>query len=248
MGWELVPSGQSYAGRTQFYTFTRSINNPEIRNSTVGYTKKTNPGHWSWQSGNLWLADEVCIRWVNDTESPFIFKHMQICTCACNSGGRSFWAWGGQMPPCGGWGGVYYCYVRVSNDGVNYTASDVARSSVGDITTSNMLSPGRSPGTGANSASFYADWSDPDNFRNFDIVNSPIIQPGGSAYVHIAAESISGGTGYTSVMKFNLDVDVIEATIEPAEEKVVWQFQEDGKWHLIPDFFTNFDNGWKNNK
>lgn len=244
MGWELVPSGQTYEGRTQFYMFTRSLDDPSIRNSSQGYEKKTNPSHWSWQSGRLWLGDEVCIKWTNDTDSSFVFKHINIGTVACHSGGKSFWAWGGQMNPCYGYGGYYYCYVRVTNDnGSVYTASDVAESYVEDISSSNMISPGRSPGTGGNSASFRKDFT----FREFEIVNSPIIEPGGIAYVHLAAKSINGPTS-SSVMQFNMDADGVEAIIEPAEEKVIWQYQSDNKWHLIPDFFTKMSDDWNNNK
>lgn len=277
MGWELVPQGQSYAGKTQFYGFPRTYPDSgklttnemlSIRNSNIGYHKYSNPAYWSWQSGNLWMdgydltksqriddgEGELCIRYVNDQASAFVFSKLMIGTVACHSGGRPFWAWGGQMSAyrATGIGGGYYCYVRVTNDGgKTYTASDHYVATVADLDGPNMDSPGRSPGTGGNSASFAVSSSWPANrrmqLREFEIVNCPIINPGGIAYIHLAASHLNGSPD-NAVMKFNMNADAIEYDIKPATVPVVWRYQSDKQWHLIDDWYANLDSGWTNQK
>lgn len=240
MGWELVPSGQYGAGKTQMYEYPYTWTDKSKRGKN-SYKKATNPPYWTWQSGNLWTTGEVCIRYINDHEAAFVFKSLHIKTLACHSGGKLFWAWGAKMGPANGAGGGYYCYVSVTNDGgKTYQCSSPVEEIVADVTSSNMLSPGSGP---TQTASFSNDMP----YRDFELADCPVINPGGWAYIHLAASYINSKPG-REVMKFKMSADEVQAVIEPAEIPCVWQFQSDRQWHLIPDWYSKLPDGWHDNK
>lgn len=77
---------------------------------------------------------------MNDTEGALRLKSYSIKTTACDSGGLSYWAWGGLVGiPCVGYGGTYYTYVNVTNDNGNtYQRSSVVNVVVPNLSGTNM--------------------------------------------------------------------------------------------------------------
>lgn len=212
------------------------------------YTPCT-PHYFTWETGRLWMGkDSNAIKFVNDSKVPLKIGHVGIKTVSCHSGGRGYWAFGGYMeaPGCKGYGGTYTCYIRVSNDGEKtFEKCDVVSGkneiTIPAISSSNMNTPGSS---GTNTAKF----GDPPytgykglQFRNFEIGNCPIIQPGGIAYIHLKVDTHDGRD---CVIRFVLDTDELDVGFEPGTAPYIWRYCEDGKWHLRKPLYVSKNGKW----
>ena len=100
MGWEY------YNGKPQFYSYPNYIFNTSASKVYLknGVDSGTGSLHyWSWQTGSLFKDNDIVIKYTNDTEGAIRLKSYRIKTTACDSGGLSYWAWGGLVEtPCVG--------------------------------------------------------------------------------------------------------------------------------------------------
>lgn len=249
MGWEY------YNGKPQFYSYPNYVFNS---GATKKYEKNgVDPGtgslhYWSWQTGSIFKGHDIVIKYTNDTEGAIRLKSYSIKTTACDSGGLSYWAWGGLVEtPCVGYGGTYYTYVNVTNDnGKTYQSSSVANVNVPNLSKTNMNYRG-------SDATHSASFGNPPQYpegqpggmtgRVFELTDCPAIQPGGYAYVHLGVGHFNDPATdpISTVIRFKMDPGEMEVIAEPAENPVIWRFSEDKDWHLVKTLFKMTSSGWE---
>ena len=259
MGWEYTD------GKPQLYS--------KLSRSTGAPSRASNPPYWTWAMGTVWYNngdfEEEGVKYTNDTNKQMKIGSVSIKTCSCHSGGKGYWAWGGHISDseaCVGWGGRYYCYVMVSNDGgETFQTSSKGYHDVPPISSTNMNSPGYD---GTHTASFgnppYTGYSGL-TLHEYVIPDCPIIEPGGIAFVQFGIASLtdSGGnkvewadTTYSqkrkTVIRFVLNPTEMEVQFDPETAPYVWKFFKDTskgdtvpKWHLVKPVYIYQGNTWK---
>lgn len=244
MGWELTSNG-----KPQMYRWTTNAD------THIKEYKGSNPSYYTWAVGSTWYDPEsedytrdAAIKYVNDTSNPMTIGSISIKHVACDSNGKGYWAsTGWQSNACEGWGAIYQCFVRVSNDGGNYFESSGEFSNeINSIRNSggNMNSPGSSttrtavfgnpPYTGDKAL----------QLRNYTITNCPIIQPGGIAYVHFRVTN--NGHMSDTTIRFILNPSEMVVQFEPGQRPYVWRFENDNQWHLKRPIYVYRDGAWVN--
>lgn len=228
-------------GKPIIYNYEGGIDN--------GSYSEASPSYFTWQTGHYWnLNHSEAIKFKNDTKVPLKISHIGIKTVSCHSGGKGYWAAGGYMeaPGCTGKGGTYTSFVRVSNDGEKTferctVISGKNEITVPNITSSNMNSAGTS---GSDTAKF----GDPPytgnkalSYKNFEISDCPIIEPGGVAYIHIKVDT---DNSRSVVVRFVLDTDELDIAFEPGTAPYIWRYCEDGKWYLRKPLYVSKNGKW----
>lgn len=218
--------------------------------------RQANPQYYSWATGDIWKEYEACIKFINDTNIPMKISHLAIKSCACDSGGSGYWSAGGYVNnPCKGYGATYYSYIRVTNDGSNFSESSVGENKIPTIDGSNM----NSPGTGIyNTAVFgYPPYTGNKGLvlREYTIQNCPIINVGGIAYIHFGVKEFDGPETDTTI-RFVLNPSEMEVDMEESSSSYIWQMKEyqgngetKKRWELTDDLYMYLgDAGWRSMK
>lgn len=222
---------------------TMSNGRPKIYNYANG--KYTWAGiYFTWQTDSLWNAHEEAIKFINDTETPMTMSSVKIKTCACDSGGQSYWSSSGLVSPCKGYGASYTCYVRVSNDDEkSFQESDKYTNTIPTITSSNMNYKG-------SSTSSTAVFGNPPftgnmglQLREYTFSSCPEIQPGGVAYIHLDVHDFLGSP---TTVRFALDPNEMEIYFEQDVDPYIWVYESDHKWHLRQPFYVTSGGKWTN--
>lgn len=235
MAWDTITSGY-YAGRPIIYNYSGGSYTP-ARTGSGDYL------YFTWQSDVLWDAHEEAIKFINDTENPMTMSSISIKTCACHSGGSTFWSSTSDgAGPSWGYGADYTCYVRVSNDDeASFQESDRFTNDIPSLTSSNMNSRG-------SSTTHTAVFGDPPftgiagfQLREYTITNCPEIQPGGVAYIHMDIGNFKGPDTY---IRFSLDPREMEVYFEPDVDPYIWVYESDHKWHLRQPFYVTSGGKW----
>lgn len=237
MGWEY------YNGKPQLYSYPLSGGN---------YTELNNPHYFTWAMEGLWKSQEYCIKYRNDTDQPIVINKIGIKTCACDSGGESYWAWGHESADmiCKGWGATYYSYIRVSNDNETTFESSIVdnadRVVIPTLSGTNMNSPGSSS---TSTAVFgYPPYEGDYGLihRMFNITKCPMILPKGVAYVHFGIDIPDHSPATPQGQyQFILDPSTMEIELDQSTNPYIWKYT-DGKWKLVRPFYVYTNGGWKN--
>ena len=225
------------------------------------------PKWFTWMTGNLWGRYEECACFENDNKYSLILRDCAIGICACDSGNRGYWVWGSYRGmPAKGYGANYTMYVRVDNPGESIQESDRATLDIPSIgsaasdtydsegrllaVSSNMNSPGWGP---RNTAVFgnppygqgqYSEYTGI-NLKKFDILNCPVVKPGGKLYLHLKVHNFKGPKDNVTI-RFILDPDQMDINLEPVELPYIWVREVDKKWHLRkPLYVVDKDHKWK---
>lgn len=202
------------------------------------------PEYFTWMTGSIWNRNGVAIKFINDTENPMVMSSISIKTCACDSGGDPYYAFGGWASACVGYGADYICYVRVSNDGEkSYQESEKYTNDIPTIDGSNMNYQG---GPGAGTAIFgnppYTGYKAL-QLREYTINNCPEIQPGGIAYVHLDVTNFKGNYEEATI-RFILNPLEMDVYFEPDVDPYIWVYESDHKWHLRQPFYVTSGGKW----
>lgn len=218
--------------------------NSHIYNYRDGQYSSAVPPYFTWQRGNLWEQQEEAIKYINDTGGPIKISKVGIKTVACDSGNRNYWAFQGLQAPCIGWGALYTCYLRVSNDGGStFETSSAATNDIPTTSGSNMNSPGTGPN---NTAAFGNPPFTGDKgliHREYEFENSPIIEPDGIAYLHMRISDFKGPS-YQANIRFILNPSEMEIDLAPVRGPYIWRFCEDGRWHLKSPLYRFDGTSW----
>ena len=207
------------------------------------------PEYFTWRTGSLWLRDGVAIKYINDTENPMTMSSVSIKTCACDSGGKLYYAWGGSSPigPCYGYGADYTCYVRVSNDGgVTFQESDKYTNDIPTIDGGNMNYAGSGPYDTAIFGNPPFTGYKALQLREYTINNCPEIQPGGIAYVHLDITNFKCDQDeiQNATIRFVLNPLEMDIYFEPDVDPYIWVYESDHKWHLRQPFYVTSGGRW----
>lgn len=156
----------------------------------------------------------------------------------------------------------YRHYERSSKVYNNVPAIGSAASSATDewgkrLNHHNMNSRGGSGSSASNTASFglfpygyesegYSRYTGIAYKHEYAISNSPIIQPGGIAFIHLGFE-FDASLATQVMFKFSLKPSEINVDLEPRIDPYVWQYsRSDNKWHLRKPFYVEKSHSWKN--
>lgn len=236
MAWDTRPDG-----RPIIYNYANGVY--DIADDNYGQ-----PLYFTWQSTYLWTQHGEAVKFINDTENPMVIESVSIKTCACHSGGQTFWSSSSSSADAGpsrGPGGDYTCFIRVSNDDeATFQESERWTNTIAPLTSSNMNYRGSSrtdtavfgdpPFTG--NAGF--------QLREYTISNCPEIQPGGIAYIHIEISNFTIKANYQDVIRFALDPREMEIYFEPDVDPYIWVYESDHKWHLRQPFYVTSGGRW----
>lgn len=239
MAWETYTSG-SYQGRPIIYNYYPS--------RPIGEQYDSAGVYFTWQTKSLWLAHGAAIKFINDTENPMTMSSVKIKSCACHSGGQSFYAWAGYgyapTNPTNGAGADYSCYIRVSNDDeASYQQSDTFTRHVPALTSSNMNYRGNS-----SSSAIFGDPPYTGNagmtLNEYTFASCPEIEPGGIAYIHFDVNNFDSTSNEYTTIRFALDPREMEVYFEPDVDPYIWVYESDHKWHLRQPFYVTSGGKW----
>ena len=229
-----------------------------------------NQQYFSWQQGAEWLDKDTCLKFTNDEGTgPIRIHRIAVKSCACDSGGQRFWVYGASSTsdPCIGYGAKYTVFLRVFNPGSSVAEESSKAThdipSIGSAASQtyldgklldhhNMNTPGTSGSSTSTTASFGMPPFGTGNYHpytgiqvpiSYDFSESPIIQPGGYAYVHFRISNFKGNS-YQTYIKFLLDPDQMEVDIDQGSDPYIWRMCEDHKWHLVKPIYVRSSSGW----
>ena len=224
MGWIM---SSKYPGKAIIYNYYNT-------GSKKGTYETADPEFFSWQIGEYWLQHDQCIKYVNTDSAAIKLTSVGIKTMSCNSGGKTYWAYGGSgTSVCTGKGGKYYAFIQHFDESENL----LDRSYIGDTKPTidipdegpNMIWGGDGPTLGHTAVFDKSKMK----MHTYEIPDCPAVEPGEGFYLHLGIGEFTETWLPAVNIMFSLVPGDMDINIEPADQPAIWRFEEDKKWHLV---------------
>lgn len=268
--------GDDCESNEKIHMFNYKKGTDTVSSGQANYSyRNSSTGSFKWQSGDLFNSYDVAVKYVNEGSTPLKISKVGIKACANNSGGKSYYSYSGGgfylTDPCPGYGGKYYAKVRVFDNLSSWPAhgtltdlytnvTPIDESVGGIVSVDNSAVNMKSPGSSSVSATFSFDTA---KMTTYEFDRPVVIQPGQIAFIHFGVSEYwnwqsfpdeSKGTKIDKTsdtarrvsFQFSLTPSEMEIVIEPADDPAIWQFQSDGKWHLVNSLYKHDGDSWVN--
>lgn len=245
-------SGNKYLS----WGYSDNLSGKSYRRATVNF---------DWQGFSYWSRyHSICRKYINDTGKQLKFSSVGIRSCSGNSfdsvknPSGEFYSFSAETQSMYVHSGVYglastlFVALRVTNDnGATWSSSKIGEVTV-DRVSYNMNYKGSNSGRVKDSAEFgggeYFDTPNGLIYHEFTIEDCPILEPGGTMYVHWGIKYAywdSGQDMHDGLLRIMFGADDIKLTAEPVKDPYIWVRESDGRWHLRRPVYTLQGNTWK---